>query len=606
MNYRKGLLIIVTCFLFLLQTGYCQQQQPYEGVTGWQETKDKRMQWFREARFGLFIHWGLYAVAGGSWNGRDNPEHYAEQIQRNETIPSKIYAATLKPAFTATAFNADEWASLAKEAGMKYVVITSKHHDGFTLFNSKAPFSIDNPVTGGSNISPKGRDLYGEMVDAFKNKGLKVGAYYSLWDWQNPDSYDGFALNPKPEGYQADHEKYKTYLYEHVKELANNYPAFDIFWPDFSSPWNQGEAWSSKRLLTDLIQWRPDIVINNRLWNGIENKYGDFSTPEKYVPPTGLPGVDWEVSHTMNESYGYSAHDKNWKSSDKMMRLFLETVSKGGNFLLNVGPDGEGAFPEQAKKILKDIGKWMKINSTSVYGTSASPFQSLIWGYCTQEPGRLYLHVFDIPSNGKIDLRLRSAVKKIYPLHNPKQKLKVTNNLLGKTIQLPRFYTGPQPIVIVVEIKGKTDITTSIISPQADGRVILTANEAKLNGKGIKLIGATTSDPNRPNAIGGWADVEDEVYWDMKVKRKGLYKLIVHYLPAQNKTGKIAIFVGDRNLEYTFGSGGGPGFQDAEMGVIEITQQMLRQESIRLTLKAVITGSEQLPEISNIFLVPNK
>ncbi|HCU46357.1 MAG TPA: hypothetical protein DF610_17345, partial [Sphingobacterium sp.] len=183
------------------------QSVPYEGVSGWEETKDSRMEWFREARFGLFIHWGLYSAAGGSWDGKQYPQHYAEWIQAWAKVPSKTYAEVLKPKFTASKFDANAWASLAKEAGMKYVIITSRHHEGFSIFNSQQPYSLKNDITGGTNISPKGRDLYGEVVKAFRAKGLKAGAYYSLLDWQHPDSYEGISyLNPNPTGYKPNHE----------------------------------------------------------------------------------------------------------------------------------------------------------------------------------------------------------------------------------------------------------------------------------------------------------------------------------------------------------------------------------------------------------------
>ncbi|MEN5088832.1 alpha-L-fucosidase [Sphingobacterium faecium] len=581
---------------------------PYEGVSGWKETKDSRMEWFREARFGLFIHWGLYSAAGGSWDGKQYPQHYAEWIQAWAKVPSKTYAEVLKPKFTASKFDATAWASLAKEAGMKYVIITSRHHEGFSIFNSQQPYSLKNDITEGTNISPKGRDLYGEVVKAFRAKGLKAGAYYSLLDWQHPDSYEGLSyLNPNPTGYKPNHEVYKDYLYGQVKELANNYGGLDVLWLDFSSKNREGESWGTKRILTDLIKWQPQIIVNNRFWDGLENKNGDIGTPEKYIPPTGLPGMDWEVSHTMNESYGYSAHDQNWKSFDKTMRLFIETVSKGGNFLLNVGPDGEGVIPEKAVELLQDIGQWMKVNSEAIYGTTASPFQGLDWGYCTQKGKKLYFHVFDIPQNGAIEVPLSSAISKAYVIGNSKKSLKITKTSAGKTIQLPTNFKGQMPLVIVAEINGLPEVIRQQIRTQKDGRIVLTANNAKLIGAGgIKLIGATTHNPNRPNAIGDWSNKGDQVIWDIKIQRPGTYKVIVNYLPNEQKSGTISLSFGNNKLSYQLNDAKGNQFVDMEIGTFEISQQSLGDTALKVELKALEIKGNMLPEISSISLIPAK
>ncbi|HAT94022.1 MAG TPA: hypothetical protein DCS36_16910, partial [Sphingobacterium sp.] len=515
---------------------------PYEGVAGWQETQDKRMEWFKEARFGLFIHWGLYSAAGGSFEGKQYPQHYAEWIQTWGKIPSKQYAEVLKPKFTLGSFDPKSWARLAKKTGMKYMVLTSRHHEGFSLFNSQQPYALKNDVTGTANLSPKGRDLYREIMDAFRQEGMKVGAYYSLLDWQHPDSYEAFQLNPNVNKHQPDHERYKAYLYGQIKELAQNYGRLDVLWPDFSSKQHEGEAWGTKHILTDLIKWQPNIIINNRFWNGLENKNGDIGTPEKYIPPTGLPGMYWEVSHTMNESYGYSAHDQNWKSFPKIMQLFVETVSKGGNFLLNVGPDGDGAIPEPAVRIMEQIGEWMKVNGESIYGTTASPFQALDWGYCTQKNGKLYLHVFDRPADGKINLPIKNKVTAVYALASPKMNLKSTLENGRPAIPVDIFDNKKGPKVIVVEIQGKPIVEESLTQTQADGRIVMNANNAKLQeGKGLKIIGAHTHDPNRPNAIGQWKDLADQVIWDIKIQKPGKYRVLLNYLPNPKHQGKILL-----------------------------------------------------------------
>lgn len=578
---------------------------PYEGVAGWQETQDKRMEWFKEARFGLFIHWGLYSAAGGSFEGKQYPQHYAEWIQTWGKIPSKHYVEVLKPKFTLGSFDPQSWARLAKKTGMKYMVLTSRHHEGFSLFNSQQPYALKNDVTGTANLSPKGRDLYREIMDAFRQEGMKVGAYYSLLDWQHPDSYEAFQLNPNVNKHQPDHERYKAYLYGQIKELAQNYGRLDMLWPDFSSKQHEGEAWGTKHILTDLIKWQPNIIINNRFWNGLENKNGDIGTPEKYIPPTGLPGMYWEVSHTMNESYGYSAHDQNWKSFPKIMQLFVETVSKGGNFLLNVGPDGDGAIPEPAVRIMEQIGDWMKVNGESIYGTTASPFQALDWGYCTQKNGKLYLHVFDRPADGKINLPIKNKVTAVYALASPTMKLKSTLENGRPAIPVDIFDSKKGPKVIVVEIQGKPIVEESLTQTQADGRIVMNANNAKLQeGKGLKIIGAHTHDPNRPNAIGQWKDLADKVFWDIKIQKPGKYRVLVNYLANSKQHGKIVLSMLGQQLPWTFVTEKEAKFKEVAMGTIEVSQQVIGEPSTKVILQATAIEGDTLPEIASITLVP--
>lgn len=603
---RKYLLVVST--LLCLQGSVMGQtaSKPYEGLKEWSDTREQRMEWFNEARFGMFIHWGLYAAAGGIWKDEVYPQHYSEWIQTWAKIPSEEYSKVLKPQFTAAKFNADEWAKLAHNAGMKYVIITSRHHDGFSIFNSNEEFSKNNPITGGTNISPKGRDLYGELVTAFKNKGMKVGAYYSLLDWQHPDSYEGFQFNENKNNHVPDHEVYKKYMYNQIRELAQNYEAFDVLWPDFSRKDREGEAWGTKKILQDLIQWRPNVLVNNRFWNGLENKNGDMGTPEKYVPPTGLEGMYWEASHTMNESYGYSKHDEKWKSFEKIMRLFVETVSKGGNFLLNVGPDAEGLIPDKAVALLKQVGEWMDVNSESIYGTMASPFSALDWGYATQKKGKLYLHVFDMPEEGKLSLPIHNKIRKIYPLANKKQKLKSKQKEHNLIINIPVDNQVKQPQVLVVEYKGDLKVSEQQVTSQRDGSLLLTADNAKLKTtKGMRLQGASHNNPDKPNGIAGWNSQEDEVSWIVNSNRPGKYKVLLSYLPVNDKSGEVEILVNDRSYIADLAIGENQKeFLEINVGEVELTQEELGSSGIRVILKLKEISGSELPEIEGVKLVP--
>jgi alpha-L-fucosidase len=366
---------------------------------------DARMQWWREARFGLFIHWGLYAVPAGEWDGKTN---YGEWIRNNARIPLTVYDKFLLK-FNPVKFNADEWVRMAKAAGMKYIVITSKHHDGFALFDSKVS-EFDVMAT------PFKRDILKELADACRKQGgIRLCFYHSIMDWHHPDYLprrDWEAKDRPAAG--ANFERYIAYMKAQLKELIVNYGPIGVLWFDgeWESTWTEAYG-------RDLYQYvrslQPDIIVNNRVGasrSGMEGfsqdkeSAGDFGTPEQTIPATGLAGVDWETCMTMNDNWGYNSRDKNFKPTRTLLRMLADIASKGGNFLLNVGPTAEGVFPQDSIQRLKEIGAWMSLNGEAIHGTQASPFKALAWGRCTRKESadgaRLYLHVFDWPADGKL------------------------------------------------------------------------------------------------------------------------------------------------------------------------------------------------------------
>ncbi|MBO5503160.1 MAG: alpha-L-fucosidase [Lachnospiraceae bacterium] len=337
---------------------------------------DRRTAWFREARFGLFLHWGLYAIpARGEW------------VRSNERMPEEEYMPFFRE-FSASRFDPKAWAREAKNAGMKYAVLTAKHHDGFCLFDSKyTDFKATN--------TPAGRDLVREFLDAFRAEGLRVGLYYSLLDWHHPD-YPHCSDSCHPmrgnENYPdegRDFARYREYLYRQVEELVTNYGKLDIMWFDFSYGKMSGEMWGAERLVNMVRSHQPDVIIDNRLEASGEGHgslyygdpkpwHGDFECPEQIIPPEGVTDVNgdpmvWECCLTMNGSWGYNAADHYFKPASMLIRKLVECVSKGGNMLLNVGPDGTGAFPDRSVEILREIGEWMKKNSASIYGCGSAP-----------------------------------------------------------------------------------------------------------------------------------------------------------------------------------------------------------------------------------------
>lgn len=359
---------------------------------------EKRMQWFVQARFGMFIHWGLYAVpARGEW-GRSN-----------ERMPEEKYMPFFRE-FDPSAADPKAWVQAAKEAGMGYVILTAKHHDGFCLFDSElTDFKSTN--------TPMGRDIVREFLEAGREAGLKVGLYYSLIDWHHPDfphygdRYHPMRSDPAASNEERDFERYLAYMHGQVKELCTRYGRLDVLWFDFSYDQLRGEAWRANELADMVRTLQPGILLNNRLEVSGEGFgslaqgepapcHGDFVSPERMVPPEGLfdpqgRPLYWETCTTMNHSWGYCAGDPWYKPAPLLLKKLVECVSKGGNFLLNVGPDGNGRIPRQAMDTLKYLGQWMQINGESICGCGPSGMEKPEWGRITRRENVLYLHIYE-------------------------------------------------------------------------------------------------------------------------------------------------------------------------------------------------------------------
>ena len=421
---------------------------------------DHRMAWWQEARFGMFIHWGLYSIPAGEWNGETN---HAEWIRTTAQIPLETYD-TLVHHFNPVKFDADAWVKMAKDAGMKYITITSKHHDGFCLFDSKeTEFDIMS--------TPYQKDILKQLAFACKRENIKLCFYHSIMDWHHPDYLPRRNWETGRNVENADFNRYIKHLKAQLKELTTNYGDIGVLW--FDGEWE--ETWTHEMGL-DLYNYvrnlQPDIIINNRVDKGrggmagmtTEGFAGDFGTPEQEIPATGLPGIDWESCMTMNGHWGYNKADKNFKSSKDLIRKLVDIASKGGNYLLNIGPTSEGLFPPESVDRLRDIGKWMKLNSESIYGTSASPFSQLNWGRCTQkmvgDKTYLYLHVFDRPSNGKLVLPgVANEPLEAYFLADPdKQNLPVKRHEDALAVELPHSLPDKVNTVVVVILKGQIEI----------------------------------------------------------------------------------------------------------------------------------------------------
>lgn len=372
-------------------------------------TRSERTKWFLDARFGMFIHWGLYAIpARGEW------------VRSPERMTIEDYQSYFEE-FNPVNYNPKEWARAAKNAGMKYVVMTTKHHDGFCLFDSQL---TDYKATN----TPAGRDLVKEYVEAFRSEGLKVGFYYSIIDWHHPD-YPAYGDRQHPmrdnEGWKDKKHEFSNYIeYFHgqVRELLTNYGKIDIMWFDFSYDNMIGEKWEATKLVEMIRSLQPDIIIDNRLGGNIKSKNpeiysGDFASPEQIIPPEGVLDengslIPWEACITMNNHWGYAAADKDFKSSKQLVRALVECSSKGGNLLLNVGPNMKGEIPKESLDILAEIGEWMRKNGESIYGCGIADFSKPECGRYTQKNNKLYAHILD-RGIGSIGLTgLKGKIKK--------------------------------------------------------------------------------------------------------------------------------------------------------------------------------------------------
>ncbi|MDP4274786.1 MAG: alpha-L-fucosidase [Bacteroidota bacterium] len=435
-NYKK-LISVAISLLLLVNVLLAQTETPQQ--------KSARMKWWNEARFGMFIHWGIYSVPGGIWNGKEIPG-IGEWIMNRAKIPVADYAKFAEQ-FNPVKFNADKWVSLAKAAGVKYIVITTKHHDGFAMFKSEA--SSYNIV----DASPFKRDVIKELAEACAKHDMKLGFYYSqAQDWHQPGGAAAGGHWDKAQDGSMD-EYIDKIVVPQVHEILTKYGPVAVLWWDTPVDMNKERA----EKIHNLLKLQPNIITNNRLGGGFA---GDLETPEQSIPATGIPGKNWESCMTMNDTWGFKKKDNNWKSTEKLIRNLIDIASKGGNYLLNVGPTPEGLIPDSSVVRLKEMGEWLKSYGASIYATTASPFPYLKWGRCTRKGNILYLHVFNWPNNGILNVPLKNQVNRAYLLlpDSKSTNLKVKSSGNHLSIQVPA--TAPNKIasVIALEIKGEPQI----------------------------------------------------------------------------------------------------------------------------------------------------
>jgi alpha-L-fucosidase len=532
--------------------------------------QDQRMEWWREARFGLFIHWGLYAQPAGEWKGEEIPG-ISEWIMARAKIPVAEYEK-LATTFNPVKYNAEEWVKLAKQAGMKYIVITSKHHDGFAMFHSKA--SKYNIV----DATPFDRDPLKELAEACEKHNIRLGFYYSqAQDWHEPG---GTYYNIEQGEPHWDPDLVREPLMDYiegkavpqVKEILENYGGLDILWWD--TP--RGMTEEAAEVLQEVADQYPAMLTNNRLYRPWP---GDFSTPEQHVPPTGLD-YDWEVCMTMNTSWGYKHYDHNWKSSETLIRMLVDIASKGGNLLLNVGPTAEGEIPGPSIERLQAIGKWMDVNGESVYGTEASPFFKLPWGRCTSREAKdgttLYLHVFNWPEDQLLRVPgISTKVSSVKLLARGDQELNFHWDGQDLLIDLPDQAPDPVNTVIVVETRGSLEVESNMPSLE-EGQIVLPADFADIHNRGYGTH-AVLEGSGAEARITNWVDPRARLEWMFQTTEAGKY--LVKAQVKADDLNKLTIKIGEEEIEAEVLTDGS--FEDTILGEIEIKESGDQIISIR-------------------------
>ncbi len=515
--------------------------------------RDARMQWWRDAKFGMFIHWGVYAVPAGTYNDQ-RIGGIGEWIMRRGEIPVAEYREYARQ-FNPVKYAPEAWAKLAKDAGMRYVVITSKHHDGFALYDSAV---TDWDI---ADATPYGKDLLAPLAEAVRDEGLKFGLYYSqAQDWTHP----GGAKSGFNEGESWDEPNkgdFDQYLQEialpQTKEILSKFQP-DVLWWDTPTWMTRERAEPLHNVLADY----PNIITNNRLGGGYK---GDTETPEQHIPATGFKDRDWETCMTMNNTWGYKSYDHDWKSTETLLHNLVDIVSKGGNYLLNVGPTSEGEIPQESIDRLTEIGEWMAKNGESIYGTSPSPCNKPEWGRITSKSDRLYLHVFDWPADGKLLVPVTVETAGGRLLADGSREFDVESTEEGILVHLTGEPIDSIDTVVELDTAGTPTAVLQRVSSDEQGRLVLHADQAIIEGNAkLETI------RNRSN-IGHWTNAADSVVWHCKVPATGRYRITAN-VASQADSRLVVSASGDKVDVKATATGGYEQFETQEWGELQVDQ----------------------------------
>jgi alpha-L-fucosidase len=495
---------------------------------------EERMGWFRHDKFGMFIHWGPYSLLAGEWKGQRVPVGTeAEWIMERFNIPVREYREMARQ-MNPVNFNADQWVSLAKAAGMKYLVITAKHHDGFAMYHSGV--SEYNIV----DWTPFKRDPLKELSEACRRAGIRFCVYYShREDWDHPDGYGNTW------DYDKSRKNFERYLEQkskpQLRELLTHYGPLGLIWFDRGIDTPQQAADFVKLVRT----LQPRCLVNGRVGNYGQDLVGDYQDMDDNGMPVGGLEEYWETPQTLNTTWGYNEFDQQWKAPGNVIQRLVEIVSKGGNYLLNIGPMADGTMPPPSVATLEKVGAWMQKNGESIYGTSACPLTDFPWGRCTAKGQRLYLHVFNWPADDILRIcTLNNEVVSAYPLLDPSRKLRVGRENGAITVALPARNLDEGDTVVVMEISGQPNVDPPIITQDSDSPFELDYLKAVTAGKAMKRF-------NRDGGfhISKWTGPADSITWHLLVSATGSYKVSIRYAAQKEwARSKYMVVVGLQSL----------------------------------------------------------
>lgn len=521
-----------------------------------------RTQWFQDAKFGVFIHWGAYSVIG---------KH--EWARQRFQIPQADYDVYAKQ-FNPVNFNADRWMGLIESAGAKYVVITSKHHDGFGIWRSKVSnYDIE--------ITPYKGDPLKDLAKAAPKHGLRLGFYHSIMDWNQP-SYrprrDWEFKNPNAGG---DNNRYIDYMKEQLRELLTGYGDVAVIW--FDGEWEHTLAQTKRddEVFDYIRMLQPNTLINDRIYERKAGTRADFGTPEQFVPATGVKGPDgkdalWESCVTINtDSWGYNKYETNFKTERDLIRMLVEVVSKGGNLLLNIGPKPDGTIQQEFVTRLEAIGQWLKVNGEAIYGTKASPFARMpFFGRATQKDSNLYLHVFAWPTDGQLRVPgLKNLVHSAYLLADPKKTpLNWRRDGADVIVTVPRLAPDERASVVALRLDGSPIVEPFVIHGDEKGLIALGVEASEIETRFEQRA-------KKENAMGhvyltNWTRPDDVPTWNFETAKAGKYRVVVSYgatRPAKDSDYEV-IVGGAKVAGKIVETGGEWVFHSQKLGVLELSK----------------------------------